>query len=339
MSEFLSGSSAARSTYRGFVPDDSARPSGEESKTMATHATEQDIIALIEKKGVQTGAELLALSGLDVFPLWQHCMRSTSIRTKVFGRRYLRLDRAVEGYARLSPSIRRELLTYTVCGLEHQLEAIERRAQVLRDEVVGISRTKWALAEECVRSTVGPLEVGQLLMQDCCFVIAGDVTYDMSHAVPRPETSTGMMVNGSDLDIIMITRDGMSDHALKSLDRAVYERKYYMLKHPSYREEIDYVIKSVSRVREQMRFDTFESMVACKILDEGRLLCGSQAIFSEIKALLDEYQIPEKLRQLEESATQNREKAVASLLRMPADSPENEYRNLFYTRDEKDEIF
>lgn len=306
---------------------------------MENCATEQDIATLLENEGVQTGAELLALSGMNVFSLWQLCMNSARIRMKVFGRRYLRLDRAVEGYARLSPSIRRELVTYTACGLEHQQEAIERQALMLRDEVIGISRAKWALAEDCVRSTVEPLEVGQLLMQECCFVIAGDVTYDMSHAVPRPETSTGMMVKGSDLDIIMITSDALSDHAVKSLDRAVYERKYYMLKHPSYREEIDYIIKPVSRVREQMRFDTFESMVACKILDEGRLLCGSQAIFDEVKALLDEHQIPAKLRQLEESATQNREKAVTSLLQMPADSPENEYRNLFYTRDEKDDIF
>ncbi len=42
------------------------------------------------------------------------------------GRRYMRLDSAVEGYARLSPSIRREFLTYTLVGLAGQEERSRR---------------------------------------------------------------------------------------------------------------------------------------------------------------------------------------------------------------------
>jgi len=53
---------------------------------------------------------------MDVFSLWQACMRSTAIRLQTTGQRFLRLDRSVQGYARLSPSIRREFLTYMLVG-------------------------------------------------------------------------------------------------------------------------------------------------------------------------------------------------------------------------------
>jgi hypothetical protein len=45
---------------------------------------------------------------------------------------------------------------------------------------------------------------------------------------------------------------------------------------PHVREEIDYVVKDLDRVREQMRFDTFKRMVACKILQEGIFLYGGK---------------------------------------------------------------
>jgi hypothetical protein len=45
------------------------------------------------------------------------------------------------------------------------------------------------------------------IINQTCFIIAGDVVFGMAHAEPRPEASTGELVKGSDLDIIVIADD------------------------------------------------------------------------------------------------------------------------------------
>lgn len=63
------------------------------------------MIGILATSGPLTGKELIRTAGLDDFALWAACNRSMEISTKIIGARYLRLDRQVEGYARLSPSI------------------------------------------------------------------------------------------------------------------------------------------------------------------------------------------------------------------------------------------
>jgi len=52
--------------------------------------------------------------------------------------------------------------------------------------------------------------------------------------------------------------------------------QHHLLTHATYREEIDYLIKPLERVREQLRFDTFEHRVASKILHENKKMYWSQ---------------------------------------------------------------
>jgi hypothetical protein len=95
----------------------------------------------------------------------------------------------------------------------------------------------------------------------------------------------------------------------------------------------------MSRVREQLKFDIFSSMVACKILDESRLLHGNPAVFRDVKDMLVECRIPEKLKSLEEQAAASRDLAENQLLDVRAEGDQSEYYNLFYTHAEEDEIY
>jgi hypothetical protein len=183
------------------------------------------------------------------------------------------------------------------------------------------------------------LEEPSTALEHVCFVIAGDITYDMAHTVPRPEKSTGQMVRGSDLDIVVVTDDSFPSEALKALDAAIYRKKYFLLVHPDYREEIDYLVKRLSRVREQLKFDTFEAMVACKILWEGQHLYGSARVFEQIKALVEENRIAAKLAELEAQAVKNRSQAEARLLDPATRISDSEALHLFYTREEGEEIY
>jgi hypothetical protein len=299
--------------------------------------TEDQILSILAGSGPMTGAQLLERTGMEVLSLWQACRRSSAIRFETTGRRFLRLDRNVNGYARLSPSIRREFLTYMLVGLDSQAKDLAAHADLLRRSTKRISESKREIAREAAISAVVPLPGKDAILENACFLLAGDVVYDMSHMVPRPEKSTGEMVQGSDLDIVIIVEDDLDPKIVDALDRAIHKRKHLLLVND--REEIDYLIKTMSRVREQLQFDIFSSMVACKILDEAQLLYGSAAVFEKVKAMLASYGIKDRLRQLEHQATVSRESAEKQLLEKEPDENRSEYLNLFYTHAEEDEIY
>lgn len=300
---------------------------------------EKEIISVLEKTGPRTGAELIEETGMEAFQLWRICRSSPGIRSVTIGRRFLRLDRTIDGFARLSPSIRREFQTYTLLGLEKQSSETAERSLELKNNIKEISRAKFNLAKENIDSVVSALQDRDLILEKVCFIIAGDITYQMAHCVPRPEISTGKMVRGSDLDIVIVADDSLPEKSVKELDMAVYRKKHFLIVHPRYREEIDYLIKYVSRVKEQIRFDTFEKMVACKILDEGQYLYGNRDIHRILKDILDDNDIPEKLAVMERLAGANRENAEKCLLEQKDGALGGEYYNLFYTSEEKEEIY
>lgn len=301
--------------------------------------TAPEIVELLEREGPLTGSELMDRTQQEALPLWRVCRVSDEIRRELVGRRYLRLDRTVDGWARLSPSIRREFLTYTVLGGPGQEAAVSERAKKLTRDGDRISRAKSYLARDVMASTLAELGMGYPLMGEVTFIIAGDVTYGMAHTVPRPESSTGHMVRGSDLDVIVVAADNFPVEALRQLDLAIYRKKHYILVDPGHREEIDYVIKRVAKVREQLRFDTFEHCVASKILYEGEMLCGSREVFDTIKELVEESGVSGKIAALERQAADDRAVAEEYLLSSNVDKPTGKYFNLFYTREEHDEIY
>jgi hypothetical protein len=301
--------------------------------------TVSEIVELLGREGPRTGAELIEATQAEALPLWRTCRTSAEIGYELVGRRYLRLDRTIDGWARLSPSIRREFLTYTVVGGPGQQAAVSERARKLTTEADRISRAKSYLARDVMASILDELGLGYPLDAKVAFIIAGDVTYRMAHAVPRPEPSTGQLVRGSDLDVIAVAADDFPAGALEQLDAAIHRKKHYLLVSPSHHEEIDYVVKQVAQVREQLKFDTFEHCVASKILHEGEMLCGSREVFDQTKALVGQSGVPAKLAALEQQAGQARAAAEDYLLRWDGGSPDSRYFNHFYSRDEHDEIY
>jgi hypothetical protein len=298
------------------------------------------LLDVVRQRGPLTGAELAkATSFASPLELWRAC-HAPGLVLRRTGRRYMRLDHAVAGYARLSPSIRREFLTYCVVGLDGQIDAIEARAAALERECAQISREKIDLARESLCMALATLPDESLILQRVAFMIAGDVTYNMAHRVPRPEKSSGRLVRGSDLDVIAVASDELPDGVLAALDEAIYRQKHYLLNHPDHQEEIDYVVKPLARVRRQLGFDSFEHMVACKILCECQLLYGSPFVFEELMALVEQSGVRKKLDAMQAEAEGFRIQAERILrdasLSQTAIAPPLQ---LFYTREEGDEIY
>lgn len=296
------------------------------------------ITTLLAERGPLTGAELVeAGSYPDVLEVWRAC-HAPDLRRHRTGRRYMRLDSAVSGYARLSPSIRREFLTYTLIGRADQAEALDARAAELEAGVAAISEEKLRLARESICMALATLPNEEKILKNVTFMIAGDITYHMAHRVPRPERSSGQMVRGSDLDIIAVTTDTLPEESMQALDDAIYRQKHYLLTHPDLREEIDYILKPLSRVKKQLAFDSFEHMVACKILCECELLYGSPFLFDQVMTLVNESGVRDKLEVMQKAAETFRKEAVRTLMNPLTPNPE-QYLHLFYTREESDEIF
>jgi hypothetical protein len=299
---------------------------------------ERKINNRIKQKGPLTGAELHGLLGGDPYLLWKTCMRSCRLTVRNIGKRFLRLDQKVAGFARLSPSMMREFLTYSVIGLTSDAQGLEGRAQEIVAHIQQVSKSKRALAQGIVAALAGQCDHRGIRNEDLCVFIAGDIVYDMAHDVPRPERSTGKMIQGSDLDLVFILDDRVPDEVMQDLDEAVYREKYRYLINPSMREEIDYIVKKLERVREQAAFDTFKRMIACKILDEGELLYGSEILFQTAKSILDEHGVKKKLATMQQEAESFRAKAEAYLLGGHRDSIADEDRYLFYTAEESEEF-
>jgi hypothetical protein len=302
-------------------------------------ALEGRIHEVLEGIGPVPGKELAEALGEGVFPVWRACTLSRDIVTRVVGKRYLRFDRNVGGYARLSPSIQREFMTYTVVGVKKDLPAIEEKAGELIQEIRAISRAKEAAARKAVQDILSRLgELGKTVEKEACFILGGDVPLGMAHADPRPEKSTGLLVAGSDLDLVVVHRDELQEDGVGRLDEAIYSEKYALLKNPLKKEEIDYIIKPLSRVREQAAFDTFEHMVACKIIMEGSPIAGSGKLYREVLEIMKKNGIKEKLDEMEERARAFREMARAHLLKS-RELTDEDYVRYFTTTEEIGEIF
>jgi hypothetical protein len=299
---------------------------------------EKEIIKLLIHKGPLTGSEIWETFGGDGIRLWQICKRSKNLTIRTVGTRYLRLDRRVEGFARLSPSIWREFLTYSVIGISGDPKALESRAMELTSHIEAVSQTKLKLAYHVVSGLTDQIETFFPHETRFCFIIAGDIVYNMAHIVPRPERSTGKLVKGSDIDLVVIVDDQTPDPLIKRLDEAIYREKYRLLISPHVREEVDYIVKKVVRVKEQIRFETFKHRVACKILHEGTLLHGSEALFREVKAMLHQTGVPDKLNELEKQAKIFRSNAEAFLLHATPEKIKDEKLFLFHPSEESEEF-
>jgi hypothetical protein len=297
-----------------------------------------EILKALSEKGPLTGRELYDITGANLFDLWKWCKSDGRVSLRRVGHRYLRFDRNIEGYARLSPSIQREFFTYTVIGLRGDDKDIHKRAEAVNRGIERISREKLALARKRMGEVLEKLPgLKAYIMENACFIIGGDVPLGMAHDDPRPEVSTGILVTGSDLDIVVITVKDFNPEALKALDEGIHEMKYRLLKQPQKKVEIDYVIKSIAKVEAQAKLSAFEDLVACKIIEESEFLLGNQGIYEAVRDIMREHGVPNKLAELEEVAKVRR-KAAEELLLKKEEVTEDDLK-LFATSEEFEEIF
>ena len=159
-------------------------------------------------------------------------MLSARLAVRRVGTRYLRLDQKVDGFAgSRRPSCGSSSPTRwwasPVTGRTRPQSGGALRPHQGRQQ--GQARP----GEDRRHRYRRPVGRGERGEERFCVILAGDIVYQMAHDVPRPERSTGKMVRGSDLDVVVVVEDQAPEALVTALDDAIYQQKYRYLINPS----------------------------------------------------------------------------------------------------------
>lgn len=300
-------------------------------------AIETRIITVINKEGPLLGKELMALLDMDDFyTVWRACFNSGFLQISHLARYYLRYDITRDDFIRLSPSILRDFLSFTIFSLPHQRQQVIDRQVILSNKHRDISMRKLGVAMEAFLY-LDPEDLTFLVENSCSF-LAGDIAYFLAHEEPRESKSLGKVVKGSDIDVVTVYRDGIDLERLKSIEKAFLAAKYYILKSTYYSEEIDFIFKPVSKMKEQMAYEDIHQKIASKILYESIFLHGSLALYMELRRELEQKGTKGRIEKDFETALVSRKRSMNTLLENTSNEWDEDLKSLFFFSQERIEF-
>ncbi|OGX19523.1 MAG: hypothetical protein A3K83_05435, partial [Omnitrophica WOR_2 bacterium RBG_13_44_8b] len=267
----------------GNLKKPSSSPVDKKYSNSIIQESKEQIIKNALKDGPVTGKELHRLTKLPMFDLWKICNLSGEIDPVFVGTRYLRFDDKIYGKVRLTPSLLRAFYTYTVIGLKGD-ERLKEKASNLKKEIESINSSKKSVAERVIDDLLNYnlMDIKKELEESAVFLLDGDLAFNMAHRERREEKSIGELVEGSDIDIIVILDKTEVD--AKRLENELKKISWRMFK--IYREVIDYTILSLEDVELHAQKEGLKDMIICKNIDESIVLAGNKNVYNKPKDIL-----------------------------------------------------
>lgn len=303
----------------------------------ATAEIETRVSDILREKGPQIGKELAsALYDVPVLALWRACFRSQSFLISHFASYYLRFDITRADQVRLSPSILRDFLSFTLFGLPGQREQMIERQGQLSNMHREVSREKLAVAQQAMRSVF--LKQPREVRSQVCAFIAGDLAYFLAHNEPREHSASGEMVRGSDIDIVVIMHDTLPEEVKVQFEAELSSMKSFYLRHPDYRHELDFICKRQSTMVRQFGYLDIHDKIASKIAWESMFLAGSLTLYMEVRDAMTRLGVDKLIESDFDHALRDRKNAMRTLLNAPGDLLDEETRSLFYFSQERVEF-
>jgi hypothetical protein len=301
------------------------------------HDLEQRILKLIAEKGPRLGKELAEdFRDVPSLALWQACQASHELRVSHFASYYLRFDITRDDQVRLSPSILRDFLSFTLFGLPEQNEQMIERQGELSNRHREISREKILLAQAVMRQVF--LKIGRDVRARLCAFIAGDLAYYLAHNEPREHAASGEMVRGSDVDIVIILEDTLPPELMETINGEMKTLKSYYLRHPDHRHEIDFICKTKTRMVQQFGYQDIHDKIASKIAYESMFLGGSLTLYMDVREAMTKTGVDRLIERDFDHALRDRKNAMRLLLRADPDNLDDDTRSLFYFSQERVEF-
>lgn len=304
---------------------------------MPSYDLQKQIIGILNEKGPLLGKEIIEeLGSADYLPIWRTCFQSQIFQISHFARYYLRYDLGRENLIRLSPSILRDFLSFTLVSLPHQREEVINRQTVLSNRHREISLYKMNIARNIALEILENLSSGD--EAQICIFVAGDISYFLGHDEPRESESLGKVVSGSDIDIIILHEDNVSSEVVEMINSVMLKQKHFYYKHPDFRQEVDFICKPLSKMEKQFSYETITDKIACKILYESTFICGSLKLYMHAQKSMELASVVKLIEADFMHGLDGRRAAIPSLLSSNEDNITRDSESLFFFSQERVEF-
>ncbi|MGB6228705.1 MAG: hypothetical protein WBF53_01090 [Litorimonas sp.] len=291
---------------------------------------------LLLEHGPMTGEALSkAMPGVSPIQLWRLCNLGTHFRIQNCARYYLRYDVRRGNMLRLSPSILRDFLTFSLVYLPQQQVDVVEAGTLLANKFRMISLRKLGLGRQAL--LLLPKDLQKIVYRHCVIFLSGDIAYYLAHDTPRRHPELGTTIRGSDIDIVIVHNREADPEDMRRVERELLIIKKQYLITPSIQEEIDFIVKPVERMLEQFEYGTIHEMIASKILYESYFLMGRVDIY---ESLLKNMRLRGTLAKIEsdfDHALSERKQTISKILSLPpeASADDPEVASLFFASQER----
>lgn len=290
----------------------------------------------LRENGPQSGA-WLSETFSDVHPiaLWRMCYASGGILIQNCARYYLRYDVTRGNMLRLSPSILRDFLTFSLIYLPEQgVQTVEAGTR-LANRFRRISLRKLSMAREALLKL--PSELQEEINKNCVVFLSGDIAYYLAHDTPRQHDTMNVPIHGSDIDIVIITNFEADPQKVAAIESELLKIKRLYLVSPDIREELDFIVKPVGRMIDQLSYQDIHEKIASKILYESYFLMGRVDIYQSLMRHLEISGARKKIERDFEIALTERKQTIGKIMALSHDKSEQDsnVNSLFYASQER----
>lgn len=295
-----------------------------------------EIEATLRRHGPQSGA-WLSEKFPDAHPigLWRMCYGSNRILIQNCARYYLRYDVTRENMLRLSPSILRDFLTFSLIYLPEQGVASVEAGTRLANRFRRISLRKLSLAREALLRL--PPHLQKEINDNCVVFLSGDIAYYLAHDTPRQHDTLNVPIKGSDIDIVIINNLESDPEKVAAIEAELLKIKRLYLVSPDIREELDFIVKPVGKMLDQLSYQDIHQKIATKILYESYFLMGRVDIYQSLMRHLDVTGARAKIEADFESALSERKQTIGKIMNLSHTKSEQDsnVNSLFYASQER----
>lgn len=294
------------------------------------------IIELIRENGPSSGVQLSEwLEGIPPINLWRACYVSRQIRIRNCARYYLRYDITRDNVLRLSPSILRDFLTFSLIYLPEQAVTAVEGGTLLANKFRSISLRKLSRARQALLELDAELQ--RELNDHCVVFLSGDIAYFLAHDTRRQHATLDVPVNGSDIDIVIVTNNEADPVKIKAIEDGLLKIKRLFLLMPQVREELDFIVKPFDKMLDQLAYGDIHQKIASKILYESYFLMGRVDIYESLMRHLELRGTRAKIEADFETALTERKNTISTILALkPEESvKDREVASLFFASQER----
>ncbi len=273
----------------------------------------------------------------DVAPiqLWRACYVSRQIRIRNCARYYLRYDVTRDNVLRLSPSILRDFLTFSLIYLPDQSVMAVEDGTIMANKFRNISLRKLSRARQALLALQPELRAE--INAHCVVFLSGDIAYFLAHDTPRQHKTLDVPILGSDIDLVIVTNNEADPEIIAAAENELLKIKRQFLLSPSIREELDFIVKPVDRMIEQLAYGDIHEKIASKILYESYFLMGRVDVYESLMKNLEMRGTRALIEQDFEIALSERKNTIRKILSLSADESvkDPEVASLFFASQER----